>query len=248
VAETKYTDRRAPVRLARVLASPVGVLVTLPLLVIAVGIGIMLVGRDATQSSALAMARHQLAEHAASVSADVAFALDQADPLLARLRVLADPARATDDVLVRLHDLMVGRPGVAFLSISFADGTFRGVQLEPDNTLLVQESRASGGQAQWYRVEAGALKLVRTEQSDYDPRQRGFYTLAVKTGARTWTEPYTFYRSHETGITCAEPVFESDGIRSRRCSPSTSTSQRCRASSHGPRSIKRGRSCTRAAA
>ena len=52
MAETKYTDRRAPVRLARVLASPVGVLVTLPLLVIAVGIGIMLVGRDATQSSA----------------------------------------------------------------------------------------------------------------------------------------------------------------------------------------------------
>ena len=209
------TDRRAPVRLARALASPIGVLVTIPLLVIAVGLGIMLVGRDATRSSSIAMARHQLAEQARSVRADVAFALDQAAPLLARLRVLADPARPTDDVLVRLHDLMVGRPGVAFLSLSFADGTFRGAQLAPDRTLEVQESHpptagTGSGEARWYHVEGGALRLVRTERTDYDPRVRTFYQLAAKTGTRTWTEPYTFFRSHETGITCAEPIFDAD--------------------------------------
>src|SRR6476620_4586489 len=119
-------DRGGAVRIGRALASPLGVLITLPLLVVAVGVGIMLVGRDATRTATHSMARHQLAEQAKSVQADVAFALD-----------LADRQRPVDDVLVRLHDLMAGRPGIAFLSISFPDGTFRGAQLTPDRKLEV---------------------------------------------------------------------------------------------------------------
>src|SRR5262249_1440955 len=136
----------------------------------------------------------------------------QADPLLVRLRVLADPQRPVEDVLPRLHELMIGRPGIAFLSISFADGTFRGVQLMPDNTLSVQESHAASGEAKWYNVVGGGLALVRTETTGYAPRQRPFYKLAAKAGVRTWTEPYTFYRSHETGITCAEPFYDSSHV------------------------------------
>ncbi|HEY5933023.1 MAG TPA: hypothetical protein VIU61_00215, partial [Kofleriaceae bacterium] len=113
-----------PARLGRALASPLGVLITLPLLVIAVGLGILLLGRDATRSSTQQLVRRQLKEQAMSVQSDVAFALDQADPLMQRLRVLADPARPTPDVLVRLHDLIIGRPGVSYVSISFPDGTY----------------------------------------------------------------------------------------------------------------------------
>src|SRR6185503_17163084 len=121
------------------------------------------------------------------------------------------PARPMDDVLVRLHDLMVGRPGVAFLSLSFPDGTFRGAQLEPGGTLAVQESSAARGDARWFVVKAGMLVPTRVEHTSYDPRTRGFYQLAVERRARVWTEPYTFFRSHETGITCAEPVFDGTG-------------------------------------
>ena len=106
------SDRPAAVRLGRALASPIGVLITLPLLVVAVGVGILLLGRDATRTSAQSMARHQLAEQAKSVQADVAFALDQADPLMKLVRVLAERDRPVDDVLPRLHDLMAARPGV----------------------------------------------------------------------------------------------------------------------------------------
>ena len=127
-------------RLARVLASPIGVLITLPALVIAVGVGILLVGRNATRSASDQMARRQLTTQASSVTSDVAFALDQATPLLARLRALADPALPMESVLVRMHDLMLGRPGVAYVSISFPDGTFRGAYLEKDH-VEAQESR-----------------------------------------------------------------------------------------------------------
>ena len=47
---TDSRDRRPQVRFARALASPIGVLVTLPLLVVAVGVGIQQVGRDAPRT------------------------------------------------------------------------------------------------------------------------------------------------------------------------------------------------------
>ncbi|HEX2687444.1 MAG TPA: protein kinase [Kofleriaceae bacterium] len=234
------------VRFARMLASPLGVLVTIPVLVAAVGIAILLVGRDATRSTSNQMAERLLTTNATSVSSDVAFALDQADPVLEQLRSLADPARPVEDVLVRLHDLVVGRPGVAYASISFPDGTFRGAYLDeqreatqiptqpPDEAgaagdraprgatgthVAVQESRISahGTDRVRFAVEHGGLIPLRHETDHYDPRQRGFYQLAENTGARAWTEPYTFFASHETGITCTEPIYQVDqGTRTLR--------------------------------
>ena len=91
--------------------------------------------------------------------------LDVAPPVGARHpHVLADRQRPVEDVLVRLHDLMAGRPGVAFLSISFPDGTFRGAQLMPDGHIEVQESTVAPAQARWFTVEAGALRPARTAQ------------------------------------------------------------------------------------
>ncbi|MEO8842922.1 MAG: serine/threonine protein kinase [Kofleriaceae bacterium] len=203
---TLATDRRAPVRIAAMLASPLGVLLTIPLLVIAVGLAIILLGRSTTRDASLSMARHQLAEQANAVQNDVAFALDQADPLLGRLRVLADRTRSTDEVLVRLHDLMIGRPGVAFVSISFPDGTFRGAQLT-GTKIEVQESHAETGTVTWFEVDDDLIVPKRSEHTHYDPRTRAFYQLAAQ-GSRAWTAPYTFFKSHETGITCTEPVFD----------------------------------------
>jgi len=213
VASTFVTDRRSGVRIARALASPIGVLISVPLLVVAVGIGILLVGRDATRSSAMSVARHQLAEQAVNVQDDVAFALDQADPLLERLRVLADPQRPIEDVLPRMYDLIVGRPGVAYMSISFPDGTFRGAYLNPERHLEVQESRLDTREVHRFAVEAGSLRLTKTEVNTYDPRSRGFYQLALRQQARAWTEPYTFFKSHATGITCTEPMYDGTTLR-----------------------------------
>jgi serine/threonine protein kinase len=217
VTETQVTrvetpERRA-IRIGRALASPLGVLISVPLLVAAVGISILLVGRDATRSASRSMAEKQLREQASSITTDVAFALDQAGPMLERLRVIADPARSLDDVLVRMHDLILGRPGVSYASISFPDGTFRGAYLGDQRRIEAQESRigASGTQVARFTVAGGALVPLRQEVTEYDPRKRGFYQLAQKAHARAWTDPYTFFGSHETGITCTEPVYDAAG-------------------------------------
>jgi serine/threonine protein kinase len=205
-----------PVRLARALASPIGVLITVPLLVVAVGLGILLVGRDATQSASWSMAKRQLIAQAQSVQADVTFALDQAGPLLDRVRALADPARPVEDTLVRLHDLVVARPGVSYVSISFdADGMFLQANFTKDKVIEVQISRVTkaGTQVHWYLVKGGALAPLREKITDYDPRKRPFYALATQQKRRAWTPPYTFFLSHETGITCTEPVYDGATLR-----------------------------------
>jgi len=67
-AEIDATERGG-VRFARLLASPIGVLITIPALVVAVGIGILLVGRDATRSASNQMAGLVLTTNATSVKA-----------------------------------------------------------------------------------------------------------------------------------------------------------------------------------
>ena len=59
-AKTTYDGGRGPARFARALASPVGVIITVPLLVVACGLGVLLLGRGATRTATEQMARHQL--------------------------------------------------------------------------------------------------------------------------------------------------------------------------------------------
>ncbi len=202
------------VRLGRALASPIGVLVTIPLLVIAVGVGILLLGRDATRTATNDLVRRQLTEQAKSVQADVAFALDQADPLMARTRVLAKQRPERDVMLLALHDLIVGRPGVSYISISFADGTYFHANITREHTIEVQQSQIVGPktQVEWFSVEGNRVVPKRATTNDYDPRKRPFYELATRTRARAWTPPYTFALTFETGITCTEPVIGPDGL------------------------------------
>lgn len=203
------------VRIGRALASPIGVLVTIPLVVVAVGLGILLLGRDATRTSARQMAERQLYEQAIRVREDVAQTLDQADPMLARIRVLARRELPREDVLPRLADLVLARGGVSYASISFPDGMFRGAYIAHQRGRRVEmlESRTLPEKTEEERFVLDGTKLVRFEEgtSKYDPRTRPFYKLVEQTRQRAWTEPYPFARTFETGITCTEPVFGEDG-------------------------------------
>lgn len=197
----------------RALASPIGVLITIPLLVIAVGVGILLLGRDATRTATGDLVRRQLTEQAKSVQSDVAFALDQADPLFARTRVLAREHPARDPMLLALHDLIIGRPGVSYISVSFPDGTYFHSHVTRDHKIEVQTSAVTpaGTKVEWFTVDGKRVIADREKINTYDPRKRPFWELAIKTRARAWASPYTFATTFETGITCTEPVFDEVG-------------------------------------
>jgi len=196
-------------RVGRALASPAGVLILVPLLAIATGVTVLLLGRSATRDASDTMARRQLAAQAVDVQHDVAFALDQAEPMLASLHALADPALPIEQVAIQMRDLCVGRPGVANVSIGFPSGVMRGTFLEPaTGELRVQETVA--GTRTSYAL-AGGVHVAGTETTTYDVRSRPHWQLATQRRARVWMPPRTFFTSHKTGLTVAEPIYGATG-------------------------------------
>ena len=199
-------------RLARLFASPASVLVILPALVIAVGVVVLLLGRRATRESTETMARHQLAAQAQEVQADVEFALDQAAPVFASLRVLAEPALPTQDAVGRMRDVVLARPGIANASIVFPAGVMWGTYIDrKTGELCVHETRVGDAARTNYRVREGRVEVIDTQPSSYDPRTRPQYTSAVTARHRVWMPPRTFESSGKTGLTVTEPVLEKDG-------------------------------------
>src|SRR5262249_29217936 len=58
---------------------------------------------------------------------------------------------------------------------------------------------------------AGAWKVIRSDDNDYDPRVRPFYLKAKQAGRLTWLPPYVFYWQWVPGISCAAPVTDGAG-------------------------------------
>jgi len=185
--------------------------VVVPLLVIAVGLTVLLLGQSATRESAEAMARHQLDAQAAQVQRDVAVTLDQADPVLASMRLLADSALATPDAMQRLHDLVIGRPGIANAAIAFPSGALWTAFYDtPTGELRTADRALDATRTDW--SFSGGLHAVDREQTSYDARTRPHYTLAVASKHRVWMPPHTFSTSHKTGITVTEPVYAGEAL------------------------------------
>jgi serine/threonine protein kinase len=200
-------------RLSRLFASPTGVLIIIPTLVIAVGVVVLLLGRRATHDSTEAMARRQLVAQADDVRHDISFALDQAGPVLASLRLLAEPALATPDAVARIRDVVVGRPGIAFTSIVFPSGSMYTNFIDrATGELQVAESHLTdkGTPRTNYGFSGGEPRVVSTETTGYDPRTRPRYKTAVEAKGRVWMPPRTFSSSHKTGLTVAEAVYGAD--------------------------------------
>jgi len=60
----------------------------------------------------------------------------------------------------------------------------------------------------------GAFEETATEHDPtdtYDPRERPWYTEAVKMDGTAWTNPYIFYTSQQPGITVAAPIKDAAG-------------------------------------
>jgi len=198
--------------LLRVLTSRMAIVTVLPGLVAAIAALLLLVGRDTLRRESLAAARTRLLELTEARAWALRGALAQSEPVLTELRRLAlfgpPELYAQGPSLVAL---LRGRPTMAYVSISYPDGTFRGAYLDEHEALRFQESvvHPSGGVARHFRVEEsdGSSVLVDERKTDYDPRTRAFYMEASAEHARIWTEPYAFFDTRVTGVTRAEAVW-----------------------------------------
>ena len=209
--ETSTTTSAARAeRFARWFASPASVLILLPALVLAVGIVVLVLGRRATRDSADAMARHQLVAQARQVQSDVDLTLDQADPVLASLRLLAEPAMPTPDAMQRLHDVVLGRPGIASATIVFPIGVQWGT-FQDHGEVLVQESRVGDEHTDRTNYASkGGLHVANIQTSQIDPRKDPSYTAALAAKGRVWMQPHLLGTSRHAGLTVAEAIYDPD--------------------------------------
>jgi serine/threonine protein kinase len=225
-AQTRAPQPTVPVqrggsRLGTALASPLAISLIVPGLVALVGIVLTFAGDRALRGSNIEVTRQRLSEQTELVADNLRQVLAEAEPVLDRLSVATlahDPSKPFEPFAHELADLMHGRPGVAYVSASFPDGTFQGAYLDNDRTLRFQDSRVVAAGTEVRRFDfgpRGKLEPFAREQTRYDPRTRDFYQLAIARGGRVWTPPYPFYLTHYTGITRAEAVYTGSGADRR---------------------------------
>ncbi|MCX5747385.1 MAG: protein kinase [Proteobacteria bacterium] len=204
--QNSLVDGPLPARLARLFASPLGVMIILPALVVGVGLVVLVLGRSVTRDASDSMARSELVANARDIEHEIAFALDQTQPMLDALRPIATPDLPLAEVAPRMRDLQAGRPGVTNVSIGFPSGVMRGTYRDrATNEIRVQETRAGVDRVD-YRVAGRTVTAITTAASTYDVRQRPHYAQALATPGPSWMAPRVYFTSKTTGITATEAV------------------------------------------
>ncbi|QCB45659.1 hybrid sensor histidine kinase/response regulator [Hydrogenophaga sp. PAMC20947] len=101
---------------------------------------------------------------------------------------------------------------VPYLYIGAADGSFFGVEREPQG-FVVREIRPGDSGRTHYLINTPGdrSQLIKTETSVYDPRKRPWYQLAATTGKRVFTDVYRSAVKNQFDLTLAQPIYEADG-------------------------------------
>jgi serine/threonine protein kinase len=195
------------------LASPLAMMLIIPLLVLVCGLTVGLITRTALYRSVETTAATALFQSSERTKREIVDSLEQSGPVLDALRAwarskpdLSDHGTVARTLLAIAH----GRPGVAIASISTPDGDFQAVEQRDHQWTYVHTSMGPDGSTPRneysFTIDRQLNPERRIGSSGFDPRQRPFYLAATRTRARTWTDPYPFFNSGVTGITCAEPV------------------------------------------
>jgi adenylate cyclase len=106
-------------------------------------------------------------------------------------------------------------PQFAMLNMGDQRGNFLMPKKLPDGTIATKIIRATDKPptVTWkYRDAAGRVVRIETsENTDYDPRVRAWYTGAKAAGTHHWTDTYVFFTDRRPGITASYPVLSRDG-------------------------------------
>lgn len=101
---------------------------------------------------------------------------------------------------------------VPYLYIGAADGSFFGVEREPQG-FVVREIRPgdTGRTHHLISTPGDRSQLIKTETTVYDPRKRPWYQLAATTGKRVFTDVYRSAVKNQFDLTLAQPIYQADG-------------------------------------
>ena len=206
-------------RVGDALASPIGVLVLIPLLVVGVGLFMAAVGQRSVQGSIDTLAEARFTDQTQQAVRHTSETLGQAGPLMEAWNGFLDEqggAPTPGAAAPFLRVLMQDRGGLSFVSFATPTGDLIGAYRDDAGDLFLSDRRLDeSGRCllQDHRIPlTGPIEPTRTDDDcGYDARSRPFYRQAVRAGGMTWTEPYVFYDSGIPGVTCSAPYHDADG-------------------------------------
>lgn len=209
---------RVSKKVSHALVTPLGITLSIPLLVILIALFIGWNGRTTLKRSMQSMAEARFADHVNMVRHQSQTLLNQAPRLLNQfdLFLQRNPKLEVDHELIRTMKVLVrNSPGVSWVSFGNERGSYWGVYQRTDGEMryvTCQQDREPRGGWQEFNIDGDELvEVLNDPRRGYDPRARAWYSDTKRTGKRRWTDPYIFVNQNVPGITCAEPVFSSDG-------------------------------------
>src|SRR4051794_14410916 len=112
----------------------------------------------------------------------------RAGPVVETLGQLADKGLALDDperLPPQLLAVLKANPGLSWVSYSDESGSFTGAHRVPEGGTLIHHSHIVNGKTksvEYDTLSDGTRKVLKTEDSEYDPRKRPFYLGAKRAG------------------------------------------------------------------
>jgi signal transduction histidine kinase len=113
---------------------------------------------------------------------------------------------------VMAYALTQQSPNVPYLYLGTEDGSFFGLERESFG-FVVRTIRPGDSGRRHFQIEqpGDRSRLIRQEETVFDPRKRPWYQLAVATGRRTFTDVYRSAVKDQFDLTLAHPILAEDG-------------------------------------
>ena len=219
IPNTSIAPRGVRAQAAGLLAQPWAIRLLLPLLVATVGVTILAIGDGILRRTLDTMAQARFVDQSEHLAQHMRLSLERAQARLDGIvNLIQEQGVGISDALLArsMRTAMEGNPSISWLSVSTPDGFFRGLSRET-GAFVMSVSRpgaipgSDGSEARMPVADHGELGAATVRPTQYDPRARPFYTLALAKRVRTWTDPYTFFQTNATGITCCQPLYAPDG-------------------------------------
>jgi serine/threonine protein kinase len=204
-------------RLVTSLASPFGILIAIPALVLVVSLVVAGAGTYALRHSVTELAGSAFGDATKHASDMIATSSRGADRMLDAWSSWLKGPGANADLQTQaatMRALIVDRPGVAWISHSTQSGAFIGLHRLGDGRFQLINYKPEGDAVtkRSYTLEEDDDLVLEDKEpgGDYDPRRRPYWTAATTSTGTSWTEPY-LYKNNEPGITAARALREADG-------------------------------------
>ncbi len=118
----------------------------------------------------------------------------------------------TESFELMAYALTQQSPNVPYLYLGTEDGSFFGLEREDFGFVVRTIGPGDSGRRHYQIDQPGdRSKLIRTEETIFDPRKRPWYQLAVATGRRTFTDVYRSAVKDQFDLTLAHPIMDEDG-------------------------------------